>query len=87
MLLVALRYGFILLSWALPITLQAQPTDWVSYVNPLMGTDSEFSFSNGNTYPSISRPWGMNAWAPQTRKAGDGWFYRYADRQINGIKQ
>ena len=24
----------------------------VDYVNPLMGTDSEFSLSNGNTYPA-----------------------------------
>lgn len=29
-------------------------------VNPLMGTDSKPSLSNGNTYPAISRPWGMN---------------------------
>jgi putative alpha-1,2-mannosidase len=43
-------------------------TDWVSYVNPLMGTDSEFELSNGNTYPAIARPWGMNFWTPQTAK-------------------
>lgn len=57
------------------------------FVNPLMGTDSEFSFSNGNTYPAIALPWGNHFWAPQTRKAGDGWFYRYDDLKINGIKQ
>lgn len=26
-------------------------------VNPLMGTDSKYSFSNGNTYPAITMPW------------------------------
>ncbi|MBN2595368.1 MAG: hypothetical protein JXR82_01120, partial [Marinifilaceae bacterium] len=31
----------------------------VSLVNPLMGTDSEYKLSNGNTYPAIARPWGM----------------------------
>lgn len=29
-------------------------------VNVLMGTDSKVSFSNGNTYPAIALPWGMN---------------------------
>src|ERR1035437_4155347 len=46
-------------------------------VNPLMGTDSEFKLSNGNTYPAIALPWGMNFWSPQTRKMGDGWGYTY----------
>lgn len=32
----------------------------VAYVNPLMGTDSSFDLSNGNTYPAIATPWGMN---------------------------
>lgn len=52
-----------------------------------MGTDSEFSFSNGNTYPAIALPWGNHFWSPQTSTAGDGWFYKYDDYQINGIKQ
>ena len=32
----------------------------VDLVNPLMGTDSEYKLSNGNTYPAIALPWGMN---------------------------
>jgi len=56
-------------------------------VNPLMGTDSEFSFSNGNTYPAIATPWGMNFWTPQTAKMGDGWCYAYDAYKIRGIKQ
>ncbi len=52
-----------------------------------MGTDSEFKLSNGNTYPAIAVPWGMNFWTPQTRKMGDGWGYTYDDNKIMGIKQ
>ncbi len=61
--------------------------DLVDYVNPLMGTDSEFSLSNGNTYPAIATPWGMNFWTPMTSKMGDGWTYKYREHKIRGIKQ
>lgn len=61
--------------------------DPVSYVNPLMGTDSKVSLSNGNTYPAIGLPWGMNYWTPQTGKNGDGWQYTYAADKIRGLKQ
>ncbi|MGY0406810.1 MAG: GH92 family glycosyl hydrolase, partial [Polaribacter sp.] len=57
------------------------------YVNPLMGTDSSFDLSNGNTYPAIATPWGMNFWTPMTAKMGDGWTYKYDDNKIRGIKQ
>ena len=56
-------------------------------VNPLMGTDSDFSLSNGNTYPAVAMPWGMNFWSPQTGKMGSGWMYTYKDKKIVGIKQ
>jgi predicted alpha-1,2-mannosidase len=56
-------------------------------VNPLMGTDSEFRLSTGNTYPAIALPWGMNFWTPQTRNMNDGWVYTYNDYKIQGIKQ
>lgn len=59
----------------------------VDYVNILMGTQSEFELSNGNTYPAVARPWGMNFWTPQTRKIGDGWQYSYNDDKLNGFKQ
>ncbi|WP_255748243.1 GH92 family glycosyl hydrolase [Pontibacter liquoris] len=56
-------------------------------VNPLMGTDSKPSLSNGNTYPAIAVPWGMNFWTPQTGKMGDGWAYTYTADKIRGFKQ
>ncbi|MDM8176783.1 GH92 family glycosyl hydrolase [Olivibacter sp. 47] len=61
--------------------------DPVDYVNPLMGTDSKVSLSNGNTYPAIGLPWGMNFWTPQTGKNGNGWQYTYAADKIRGLKQ
>lgn len=71
--------------------LQAQTigkvTNPVDYVNPLMGTDSKGDLSNGNTYPAIALPWGMNFWTPQTGNMGDGWQYTYDAGKIKGFKQ
>lgn len=62
-------------------------TSLVKYVNPLMGSQSSFELSTGNTYPAIARPWGMNFWTPQTGKMGDGWVYSYTANKIRGFKQ
>ena len=59
----------------------------VDYVNPLVGTISDFEVSNGNTYPAIAMPWGMNFWTPQTGSMGDGWTYVYTEPRIKGFKQ
>lgn len=59
----------------------------VDYVNILMGTQSTFALSNGNTYPAIALPWGMNFWSPQTGKMGDGWMYTYTENRLRGFKQ
>ncbi|WP_293715318.1 GH92 family glycosyl hydrolase [uncultured Parabacteroides sp.] len=61
--------------------------DPVEYALPLMGTQSSFELSTGNTYPAIARPWGMNFWTPQTGKMGDGWQYVYTANKIRGFKQ
>lgn len=66
---------------------QEPMVDPVDRVNPLMGTQSKFSLSNGNTYPAISMPWGMNSWVPQTGKMGNGWTYTYDADKIRGFKQ
>lgn len=76
-----------LLFSVLSCTLLAQSKDWTQYVNPLMGTQSSFELSTGNTYPAIARPWGMNFWTPQTGKMGDGWQYVYTANKIRGFKQ
>ena len=59
----------------------------VDYVSTLVGTESKFSLSTGNTYPAIAMPWGMNFWVPQTGKMGDGWQYVYSAEKIRGLKQ
>ncbi len=61
--------------------------DPAEYAMPLMGTQSSFELSTGNTYPAIARPWGMNFWTPQTGKMGDGWQYVYTANKIRGFKQ
>jgi predicted alpha-1,2-mannosidase len=72
-LLVAL--GFITVSFAQMVTNVTDPVEWV---NPLMGSDSKVGLSNGNTYPAIALPWGMNTWTPQTGTMGNGWQYTYS---------
>ena len=71
------------------LSASAQKNDFspVDYVSPLVGTQSVHSFSTGNTYPAIARPWGMNFWTPQTGKMGNGWTYTYTDNKIRGFKQ
>ncbi|MEG8056474.1 GH92 family glycosyl hydrolase [Sphingomonas sp. 22L2VL55-3] len=68
---------------------QVQPQDQpsVDLVNPLMGTDSDYTLSYGNTYPAVAVPWGMNFWTPVTGKTNSGWGYTYDANKINGIKQ
>src|SRR5690606_3145916 len=64
-----------------------QDVDLTKFVNPLVGTDSKYELSNGNTYPAIALPWGMNFWTPQTNKMGNGRGYQYAANKIRGFKQ
>ena len=66
---------------------QAANKNYADYVSPLVGTQSTFELSTGNTYPAIARPWGMNFWTPQTGKMGDGWQYMYTATKIRGFKQ
>lgn len=66
---------------------QSGMVDFADLVNPLMGTQSKPSLSNGNTYPAIGLPWGMNMWTAQTGKNGDGWAYQYDAEKIKGFKQ
>ncbi|MES2162406.1 MAG: GH92 family glycosyl hydrolase [Pseudomonadota bacterium] len=72
---------FALTASAAPV---ADPVEWI---NPLMGTASKPELSNGNTYPTIALPWGMNFWTPQTGKMGNGWAYTYDADKIRGFKQ
>jgi len=65
-----------------------EQTALVDLVNPLMGTDSSYRLSYGNTYPAVTVPFGMNSWTPVTADdPGSGWGYTYDGEKINGIKQ
>ena len=75
------------LATAMAWSTNAETFDPVEYVNPLVGSESTFELSTGNTYPATARPWGMNFWTPQTGKMGDGWQYQYTATKINGFKQ
>ncbi|MCL6102784.1 MAG: GH92 family glycosyl hydrolase [Bacteroidetes bacterium] len=60
------------------------PADWV---NPLMGTLTKQEVSNGNQYPNICMPWGMNSWTPQTGASTNKWLYTYDADKIRGFRQ
>ena len=68
-----------------------RPADEVhlsDYVSTLVGTQSDWTFSTGNTYPAIALPWGMNFWTPVTaEREDDGWTYQYDKHRITGFKQ
>ncbi|UKS25446.1 GH92 family glycosyl hydrolase [Paenibacillus sp. HWE-109] len=59
---------------------------YVPYVHPLQGTASTFHYSNGNTLPLISRPFGMASWSPQTKAGENRWYFHPADRHFFGLR-
>jgi len=79
------RINLLLLLLLPALFLQAQQP--VDYVNTLVGSDSKYELSAGNTYPAVAMPWGMNFWVAQTGKMGDGWQYTYSANKIRGLKQ
>ncbi|MCR5709907.1 MAG: GH92 family glycosyl hydrolase [Bacteroidales bacterium] len=74
---------------ALACSREPEPQGHLSdYVSTLVGTQSDMSFSTGNTYPAIALPWGMNFWTPMTSpRESDGWTYQYGRHHITGFKQ
>lgn len=62
--------------------------DPVSAVNTLGGTDSRYDLSRGSTLPLITRPWGFNAFAPQTDDdpTWPGWWFHPSDRRYFGLR-
>ncbi|MFG0250626.1 MAG: GH92 family glycosyl hydrolase [Phycisphaeraceae bacterium JB051] len=60
------------------------PQTPLNYVYLLQGSDSEHDFSNGNTYPSVTMPWGMTAWSIQTQESQ--WFFSYRNKTFRGIR-
>ena len=69
------------------VTAMGRNYEPVDYVSTLVGTQSSYAISTGNTYPAVCMPWGMNFWTPQTGKMGDGWTYTYTADKLRGFKQ
>ena len=76
-----------LIALALCVTTMGRHYEPVDYVSTLVGTQSSYAISTGNTYPAVCMPWGMNFWTPQTGKMGDGWTYTYTADKLRGFKQ
>lgn len=77
----------IFLSSCISIVSAQSKQEPVDYVSILVGSQSKFELSTGNTYPAVAMPWGMNFWTPQTGGMGDGWIYNYNADKIKGFRQ
>ena len=76
-----------LFALALCVTAMGRHYEPVDYVSTLVGSQSSYAISTGNTYPAVCMPWGMNFWTPQTGKMGNGWTYTYTADKLRGFKQ
>lgn len=84
---------FAIVGWALTdcqfkdfTKLQDNQSNLVQFVNPRIGSQSDAEVSNGNTYPAVAHPWGMNFWTPQTINNDKRWIYDYDAKTINGFR-
>ena len=82
-----IAFAFLFPACFVKAQITSRQADLAEYINPLMGTASKPDLSNGNTYPAIALPWGMNFWTPQTGTMGNGWQYTYDADKIRGFKQ
>ena len=76
-----------LIALALCVTAMGRHYEPVDYVSTLVGTQSSYAISTGNTYPAVCMPWGMNFWTPPTGQMGDGWTFTYTADKLRGFKQ
>src|SRR5260370_350614 len=72
---------FLLLLSILPIAIAASLAD---LPDPLVGTDSKFELSHGNTYPAVFLPFATANWTAQTTEGG--WTYQYSKDSIRGFR-
>lgn len=60
--------------------------EYCNYVNILQGTENSMRYSNGNTLPLVSVPFGMNGFSIQTTQNNWNWFFHPNSRSIEGIR-
>jgi predicted alpha-1,2-mannosidase len=59
----------------------------LSLVNIMQGTDSQRSFSHGNTLPLVSAPWSMTDWCVQNRGGiNERWFFQSKNTRFFGFR-
>ncbi|MBR1927305.1 MAG: GH92 family glycosyl hydrolase [Bacteroidales bacterium] len=69
------------------VSLVAARKDYTGFVDTRIGTDSDFAFSHGNTYPATGMPFAQHLWSPQTGDRYDGWKYSWPHKEIRGFGQ
>lgn len=60
--------------------------NFLNYVNPLMGTNSVKTYSNGNLSPIIALPFGTNHFTLETRADSDFLFFNPSDHHTTGVR-
>ncbi len=60
--------------------------NYVDLVDIQMGTNSNPTFSRGNTAPLVAHPFGMASFAIETREAGFGLFFHPDDHTSSGVR-
>ncbi len=54
-------------------------------VDTRRGSNSDFAYSRGNTFPGATVPHGFNFWTPVTNGNDDGWLYEYQATTVQGF--
>ncbi|QHW31019.1 alpha-1,2-mannosidase [Paenibacillus rhizovicinus] len=55
------------------------------YVNTRRGSNSDPSYSKGNTFPATGVPFGFNFWTPMTNASEPRWIYQYSKSGIQAF--
>ncbi|GIF22845.1 putative alpha-1,2-mannosidase [Actinoplanes tereljensis] len=69
----------------LAITAAAPATRLSDLVDTRRGSNSDSSYSRGNTFPGTTVPNGFNFWTPITNGNNDGWLYQYSATTVQGF--
>ncbi|WP_081945257.1 GH92 family glycosyl hydrolase [Oleiagrimonas soli] len=57
---------------------EPHPSSPSGYVDTRRGSNANYNFSRGNTFPATAVPHGFNFWTPTTN-AGSNWIYQYQE--------
>jgi predicted alpha-1,2-mannosidase len=67
------------------IQASAAPTRLSDLVDTRRGSNSDSSYSRGNTFPGTTVPNGFNFWTPITNGNSDSWLYAYKATTVQGF--